>query len=413
MKNLYSKNEFLNLYEKEQRLNDEIMNEGLFQFLGKMFNKAKTYIKKISGAQEVEDIYNKYIKIIDDEFKKKAQVDLGLTADEQLNGQKEKETGKPVEKPNPKVTTESVKVRIKNRLNEAGEADVIKSAEAENVKDTTDETENSEGTTNLKMTADALKKKQVALQNILNLYQKKAIVEMERVLAKKGGREKNPKLAIIIDNKKDEFRLAFLNAEINAFEKGGDKSSAQKLALERNKLVKDLDVKWQNLDKATTVDLNVKIDGKDVKLTVGKPYRYKKDDGTISSIEIKGKSTEDGKVVAAYRSGDSAGEEQSFRLDNIEIEFAPEVNKEYNYYSKDAKKDVKVKVDSFDDITKLATVHIGDVTDKTFKVNIGALMDVSEEENKDANVQSKEQVDVEVDTEGGTQGGETEKVQTK
>lgn len=379
MKNLYSREEFKNLHESE------MTNEGLFQFLGKMFNKAKTYIKKIKGAQEIEDIYNKYIKIIDDEFKKKAQVDLGLTSEEQLNAQKAKETGKPVEQQESgeqqkpvDVKQESVRVRVKNKLYEAGELDAIKNSENEG---TGDKAENSENDKNVKMTADALKKKQSALQNILNLYQQKALREMENVLKKMGGREKNPKLAIVIDNKKDEFRLAFLNAEITAFENGGDKSAAQKLANERNKLAKSLDAKWQNLDKANTVDLDVKINGKDVKLTVGKPYRYKKDDGTISVIEIKGKSQEDGKVVAAYRSGDNAGKEQTFRLDNIEVEFVPQKNTEYNYYSKDAKKEIEVKVDDFDVETKLATVHIGDATDKTFKVNFGALTNISKEEN--------------------------------
>ena len=119
MKNLYSREEFKNLHESE------MTNEGLFQFLGKMFNKAKTYIKKIKGAQEIEDIYNKYIKIIDDEFKKKAQVDLGLTSEEQLNAQKAKETGKPVEQQESgeqqkpvDVKQESVRVRVKNKLYE-------------------------------------------------------------------------------------------------------------------------------------------------------------------------------------------------------------------------------------------------------------------------------------------------------
>ena len=93
MKNLYSKNEFIKLLE-QNKSNDNELNEGLFQFLNNMYNKISTYAKKIKGGQKIEDIFNKYIKIIDDEFKKKVNVDLGLSAEEQLNGEKTIETGK-------------------------------------------------------------------------------------------------------------------------------------------------------------------------------------------------------------------------------------------------------------------------------------------------------------------------------
>jgi hypothetical protein len=389
MKNLYSKNDFLNLRNEEQKLNEQLINEGLFNFLGNMFNKAKTYIKKINGAQKIEDIYNKYIKLIEDEFKRKAQVDLSLTSEKQLNNLKAKDGGnqttttetttvapkKTTEAttvaPSAVKTSESVKVHIKNRLNEdTAEANVVKATEQPKP----DNTAKQEGKNNIKMTVDALKKKQTVLQNILTSLQNKAMNEMERVITSMGGREKNPKLAIVADNKKEEFKLAFLNAEISLYEKGGDKVSATKLAAERNKLAKDLNNKWNNLDKAQHVEIDV--DGK--KLKVGMPYRYKRDDGTIKTIKITNKSQEPGKIKAYYTFGDSANQEQDFRAENVDTAFKPEVGKEYNYYSVEGGKEVKVKIDSYDENKQLAEVHIGEDGNK-FKVYAGALMNLPKE----------------------------------
>jgi hypothetical protein len=210
------------------------------------------------------------------------------------------------------------------------------------------------------------------MQNILNLYQNKALKEMETIITRLGGREKNPKLSIIIDNKKDEFRLAFLNAEIKALEQGGDRTTANKLATERNKLAKQLDAKW-NLENVEYAEVDV---GNGNKYKVGLPYRYKTEEGG-KSIKIIRKSDKPGYVVASYNSGPTKGKEQNFQVANIETGFKPEIDKQYNYYSQTNDKTIRVKVISDLDKKGMVEVQVGE---NKFKVHSGALMDITKKE---------------------------------
>lgn len=351
MKNLYTKNEFLAFR------NEEVINEGFFNFIGKMFNKAKSYINKIKGGKEIEAIYQKYIKIIEQEFKKKAQVDLHLGAEEQITS-KQQPANQP-EKQQPATAKESL-----NILNE--EQAVVQAPEVK-----TNEPENKENQSNVKMTGNTLKKKKAALENILKLYQDKALKEMQAILTKMGGQEKNPKLAIIIDNKKDQFRLDFLNAEIKSLEQGGDKTTANQLATERNKLAKSLDARW-NLEKVENVEIDV--DGNKFKTNL--PYRYKTADG-IKIIKISKKSENEGEVVASYVSTEMGKTEpQNFKIANIEKDWKPVNGKKYNYYSKDKQEIIQVETQSEIDDKGLVEVKVGE---NKFKVNAGALMDISNE----------------------------------
>jgi hypothetical protein len=375
MKNLYTKNEFLKIYNKQD---EDMLNEGFFQFIGKMFNKAKSYINKIKGGNEVEAIYQKYIKIIEQEFKKKAQVDLHLGAEEQIKNQSpeqpKQQSNQPKQQPEqqskqpeqqPKQQSkqqykqsvpENSNVEFNDKINEAEQAVV-------------QPTENKENQANVKMTGETLNKKRETLQNILKSYQAKALKEMQAILTKMGGPEKNPKLAIIIDNKKDQFNLDFLNAEIKSLEQGGDKITANKIATERNKLAKDLDARW-NLEKVENVEIDV--DG--AKFKTGFPYRYKTAEG-IKTIKISKKSDNPGEVVATYVSPEMGKTEpQNFKVANIEKDWKPVKDSEYNYYSKDNQKIIKVKTISEQDDKGLVEVQVGD---NKFKVNAGALMDVN------------------------------------
>jgi len=247
MKNLYSKNEFVNLRSEEQ-----LINEGLFNMIGKLFSKITNYIKKIKGGQEVENIYNKYLAKIDEDIKKKTQVDLSLTAEEQLKNQSTKNNVNPVTTTTTTVSTnESVRVHIKNKLNEADVINSIKNA-ANTVKDTIapdSDTEKTEAETNVKMTIQALKDKGKLMQQIIDTNAEIAKNEMNRVLTKYGGSAKNPKLAIIIANKIDQFKLAFLNAKIKIYDNGGDKSASLAVAKDRDILSKQLDEKWNKLSE--------------------------------------------------------------------------------------------------------------------------------------------------------------------
>ena len=349
MKNLYSRNEFLDFK------NDELLNEGL---LGEIFNKIKGYINKIKGGKEVEAIYQKYIKIINSEFKKKAQVDLQLGAEQQL---------KPAAPATPAAPVNASATYNGKKLFEADAAEAAAVAGAQTQEEPQSEGDVANKQTNTKLSSDTLKKKQIALQKILDLYKNKALKEMGLVLTKMGGAEKNPKLAVIIDNKKDQFKLDFLNAEIAFLNKSGDKNAANKLASERNKLDKSLQARW-NLDNVQHAE--IEVDGQ--KYKIGVPYRYKSADG-IKVIKIQKKSDTPGEIIAAYISPEMGKTEpQNFKVANIEgdAEFVPKPKEKYNYYSKDAQKTIKVKVmSSADPKSGLIEVATGENDENKFKVN--------------------------------------------
>jgi len=279
MRNLYSKNEFLNIHNDSKSI-----NEGIFSFIGKLFNTISTYIKKVKGGQEIQDIYVKYLKKINDDIKKKVQVDLNLTAEGQINStttttssvatspSKISAPAAPSTVSSDKQTTtnnssendvkkESNKVRVhlKNKLNEADVATAVNNVanKVNDVKNTINQaketiapsTETKEAGTNIKMTISALKDKAKLIQQIIDADAEVAKNEMNRVLAKYGGQEKNPKLATIIANKVDEFKLAFLNAKIKIYDAGGDKTASIEVAKNRDILSKQLDEKWKNLSK--------------------------------------------------------------------------------------------------------------------------------------------------------------------
>ena len=65
MKNLYTKNEFLTIVDDY-----DMINEGFFDFIGKMFNKARNYINKVKGGKEIDLIYKKYVALIERDIKK-------------------------------------------------------------------------------------------------------------------------------------------------------------------------------------------------------------------------------------------------------------------------------------------------------------------------------------------------------
>lgn len=411
MKNLYTKNEFLN--------RDEILNEGFFQFLGKMFNKVKTQINKVKGGNQVEEIYQKYLKIINSEFEKQAGVVLHLGAEEQLNtqqGQQQQQQGQggqqkpehPDQRQQQQQTTQKQPEKQNagysfydvDMLNEAvgdsTDAAPIKQQQQEQgvgeQKPPTGEQKPEKekpADANTKMSVATLKQKQQALQKILDLYQGKALKEMDLVLQKMGGAEKNPKLKIIIDNKKDQFKLDYLNAEIKFLEKSGDKGTANKIAVERNKLAKSLDTRW-NLDKPAgaeqTQNTEIDINGKKLKLNT--PYQYNAG-GVSKTIMITGKSDDPQKVKAQYVS-DKLGKtiEQDFRANLVKTDFTPMINQKYKYFSKKQNNIIEVEVLSEPDKRGLVKVK----TDKgNILVQPGALMSAKKAEPQKAEAAPEKQ----------------------
>jgi len=365
MKNLYTKNEFLT-----RLTDDEMINEGLFNFLGKMYNKAKGYINKIKGGKEIQKIYDEYLKLIQQEFKKRAHVNLQLSAEEKLSPAKPADTEVKKDEKTPKGVAnpaiENSSYDNSDILNEAapGEVDDVNTDQEAINKAEDKKLASTEKNVNIKLTGKALSAKKKVLDEILKLYQTKALKQMNNVLLRMGGKEKNPKLAIIIDNKKDEFLLAFYNAQIKALEQGGDKVAANKLSVERNKLAKSLDARW-NLDKEQTA--NLEINGQTYK--TGTPYRYNKD-GEIKTIQLLKTSKNPAQVVAAYTYGETKGQEQLFKVDNIEKDFTPVKGDVYKYFSTNKNAPINVTIkDVLNDGYVMAQGK-----GEPFKINVGALL---------------------------------------
>ena len=175
---------------KDSPVNEEILGT-LFGALKGLYDKAKTAINKTKGGKEIDAIFNKYIKIINDQLASKAKVTLHLKGEEES-------------------------AKKESLLTEADTAPLV--ADAPETPDA-----------NTKLDADALRQKQKIITQIINLQKDAAKKEMEAILTKMGGADKNPDLRMIIDNKIREFDLQLLNAEIGYLEQSGDKEAVKKL----------------------------------------------------------------------------------------------------------------------------------------------------------------------------------------
>ena len=292
MYNLYSKNEFI-------KYQNENINESLFSFIGNMFNKLKTKINKIKGGKEVTIIYDKYLNKIKTELKNKFEIDLMVDYTSQSN--------------------ESV----------IFEAEVLNPTKPTiNTKSTTNVTDaKTDVKTDVKNGAktaqiEKLKKNQTAIQNLIDSYKKLAINEMNAILIKMGGAEKNPQLASIIEIKKEQFNVDVLTAEIKILGNENSKNLNTQLNIANNK-IKQLSTKLETKG----IGFDVEIAGKKFKTFV--PYRYKKNDGTIQTINII--KVNNNKLIAKYTYGDNKNKEQVFNPNNIELNFKPKINQEYTY----------------------------------------------------------------------------------
>ena len=393
MKNLYSKSEFLSI----SKIDGEMTNEGIFQALGKLFSKAKAYISKIKGGKEIDAIYQKYVGLIEKKVKETTGIDFKMKSsiEEQVGTQKpaapegQKPAGqkptttagqkpaapagqKPAETAQPASGQKAAPgEKLKeNILNEADESAPAAGAEPVAPADKT------QPAADPKSTLKKFRQKLSTIQQTLKKYQDLALQEMDKILTKYGGAEKNPQLATLIQNQKTQFQLDFLNTQVEMAKKGGDTSLSSKLEVERNKVAKDLSTKMANLSKVK----NTEIDVNGQKYKVGVPYRYKKDEGTIQTIKVLKASKDPSKIMAAYTSGPSKDVKQQFKPENIELNFEPEKGKEYNYYSKDKDEIIKVKVSSGIVNNGLVEVKVGD--DGTpFKIYSGALIDIKGDGN--------------------------------
>lgn len=337
-------------------VNEEFIG-ALFNFVKNMFNKVKGAINKVKGGKKCEEIYKKYLQIINNEIAKKANIELSITATLQAEPA-ETDRQAAQQKAAAERKTESLVV------NEAEEPKLTpEEIEEQNKK--SEEAGAEEGEKNKNIGLSALKEKKKLIEQIITIYKNRALKEMDLVLKNYGGAEKNPKLAQVIDNFKDQFQVDLLSAQMKYLEKSGDKNAANKLATELQKRNKELAAKW-NLDRVEFATVKVG----DLTLNIGGLYRYNSSQG-VKTIKIKKSSETPGEVIATYVYGDTKDKEQSFKAANIDDKFVPEVNSEYAYWSNTNNAGIKVKVLGKPDEKGLVEVQFGD---NKFKVYAGALV---------------------------------------
>jgi hypothetical protein len=198
---------YIKKYESFKNQNSEPVNE---EFLGKLiggiknlFKKGQERVNKAKGGKEIEVIYQKYLTMITSELAKTAQIDLNVMA--------------------------------------ASKGDLPAAVGA-----TTNDA-------NAKLAVDTLKKKKAVMDQIVQKIKAMALKEMDAVLTKFKGAAANPQLKIIIDTKKDQFEMDYLNAQIAYLDKAGDKTMVATISKDRDALSKKIEDEFADFDTAKAV----------------------------------------------------------------------------------------------------------------------------------------------------------------
>jgi hypothetical protein len=223
---------YLRTYESYKNSKFKPVNE---EFLGKLFGnlfkKMKDTINKTKGGVEVEAIYQKYIKTIQDEVQKQAKISLEIeaaakgTLDQSNTPTEPKKEGEDKEGEEGEVKKESFNNRRYQKIFEAEETE--------------------------KISSDILKQKKALIDQIIKKNQELALKEMDAILKKYGGSSASPQLAAIIDSKKMQFEIDVLNAKADALGKSGDQKS-------KDEITKEVETKTKDMQTALEQGINKK-----------------------------------------------------------------------------------------------------------------------------------------------------------
>ena len=206
--------------KKEEPVNEELLG-AIGRAIGGLFKKGKELINKAKGGKEVEAIYQKYLKMIQDQFASQAKVKLNILASE-------KSTTPPVNTANDIPKKESIHYDASTKIFEAD--------------------------ANAKLAVDTLKEKKNIMDQIVQKMKAMALKEMDNILKKYGGSGKNPQLDLLIQSKKDEFDMAYLNAQIGYLEQAGDTTMVAGIKKKRDEITKIIDNKLTAASKAVVIN---------------------------------------------------------------------------------------------------------------------------------------------------------------
>lgn len=264
----------------------EPVNEEIFGFIGNLFSKLfssiKRVVNKVKGGNEVEEIYDEYLQKITDALKKQVNVELNLAAAGNPDEAKPTPAAKPEENkklPTNEATTAAQKLGGQKPGEQTKPGEQPKEEEAEG-----DENEN---VTDAKQPGDdrnldskiLIQKKELIDQIVMKLKDE-AIEKMNGVLSNAGGAEENPGLASLIKNKKSEFELAFLNAKVQFLTDAGDTTMIAQIKKERDAKKAEVEKGYKEL--AAEVGANKPK----VELKIGNEYFYTNKKGEKKEVKL-------------------------------------------------------------------------------------------------------------------------------
>lgn len=365
--NLYSYTEFIT-----EKNNSIKLNEGIFSWVTNMikaaWEKNKKDKAKLKHQAKIKIIQDETIKLIHGEIEKLGDLGLELNAEIKANADisKQAEADKNAGVIEHLIFEADAQPKLDQKALDANKNSITPS---------NDDTKKT--FTNLKSNIDKIKK-------IIDNYTKKAELKVDALIANAPDAEKASfrieKEIMVIDIKND-----ILTKELKVAEKAEDKGAVKNLADEIKKNTDEITQKIKTIasGKASDQANIIEVDG--VEYLTQKPYRYKSETG-LKTINITGKSDIKGKIKGQYVTTDFGDgktvdiKEQDFTIANIEQEFEPIINTEYNYYSKTNKAIIKIKVISEpkDDMVDVK-VSTNDDSGAEFKVNKGALLDIKKQ----------------------------------
>jgi predicted XRE-type DNA-binding protein len=233
---------YIKKYESFKKQNSEPVNE---EFLGKLiggiknlFKKAQERINKTKGGKEIEVIYQKYLKLIQDQLSKTADVDLNIAA-----AAKGDLPGAPGTPPAPGATASAPGAPTKESIRYEKSGKIFEA--------------DANAAANAKLAVDTLKKKKSIMDQIVQKLKAQALKEMDAVLAKFGGASGNPQLSIIVKTKQDQFEMDYLNSQIAYLDAAGDKTMVGEISKRRDMISKKIEASMKEFDTAKVVEYKV------------------------------------------------------------------------------------------------------------------------------------------------------------
>ena len=92
------------------------------------------------------------------------------------------------------------------------------------------------------------------MDQIVAKMKETAMKEMDAVVNKMGGSAKNPQLDALLQSKKDQFELDYLNSQLDYLNAAGDKTMVPEIMKKRDAIAKSIEAKMKEIDTIKPVE---------------------------------------------------------------------------------------------------------------------------------------------------------------